>query len=52
MFDVLEQQDCDRTDPFQSDRDFNEEKEVENFLEAAFDRAKLIGLPKKHWSRY
>ena len=49
---VLEEQDCDRTDPLQSDWSFNEEREVENFLEAAFDRAKLTGLPKKHWLRY
>ena len=52
LLEELERQIGDRTDLLQSDHDFHEEKEVKNFLEAAFDRTKLAGLPKKHWSRY
>ena len=52
ILDELERQDEERSDPFQSDVDFDEEKEVENYLEAAMDKAKLAGLPRKHWARY
>ena len=32
--------------------DFDEEKEVINYLEATFDRSKLAGLPSRHLARY
>ena len=48
----LERQDEERGDPLQSDVGFDEEKEIERYLEVAMDRAILAGLPKKHWGRY
>ena len=52
VLDALEKQDEDRQDPLQSEADFDEEQEVVNYLEAAFDRARLAGLPRKHLARY
>ena len=52
VLDRLECQDEDMPDPLQSDMGFDEEQEVENYLEAAMDKAKLEGLPKRHWARY
>ena len=52
LLDVLEKQDEDQQDPFQSDKDYDEEREVMQYLEAAFDKARLEGLPRKHWRRY
>ena len=48
----LEAMEEEQPDPFQSDHDFNEEAEVENYLEASFDEGRIAGLPKKHWNRY
>ena len=48
----LDAQDEDCPDPLQSDLTYDERKAVINYLEAAFDQARLNGLPKKHWKRY
>jgi len=47
----MEKQDGDRPHPLQSDVCYDEKEEVKNYLEAAFDRARLAGLPKKHERR-
>ena len=52
VLDVLEAMDDDQPDPFQSDHDFDEEKEIKNYLEATFDHARIEGLPKKHEPKY
>ena len=49
---LLALQDEDMPDPLQSDIDYDEEAEVDNFLEAAFDRAELDGLPRQHEQLY
>ena len=40
----LETQDEDRQDPLQSDRDFDEEQDIENYLEAAMERADVASI--------
>ena len=48
----LDAQDEDCPDPLQSDMEYDERAMVTNYLEVAFDQARLNGLPKKHWKRY
>lgn len=48
----LDRQEDDRPDPLQTDLEFDERAEIINFLEAAFDWAKMAGLPEEHVPRY
>ena len=44
----LERQDYDMPDPLQTDTDYDEKEEINNYLEASMDRGILAGLPAKY----
>ena len=48
----LESQDEDSQDPLQHDVTYDEEQQIREFLEAAFDQARINGLPQKYLKRY
>ena len=50
--DILNEQDYDMPCPLQSDIDYDEQKEVKNYLEAAMDRGILAGLSAKYAHKY
>ena len=52
VIDELESQDDDAPDPLQSDIGYDEEQEVNRYLEATFDQARLEGFPQKHVKKY
>ena len=48
----LERQDYDMPDSLQSDVGYDEKADINNYLEAAFDRGILAGLPTKYIHKY
>jgi len=52
ILDELDRQDYDSPDPLQTDIDYDERTDIDNLLEAAFDRGVLAGLPKLYVAKY
>ena len=52
VMELLAMQDEDMPDPLQSDINYDEEAEIRNHLERAFDEAKLAGFPDRYVKKY